>query len=82
MTEEIDSQVIVCNIYWDKNEKRSGKGKKVELPAQVNINIPDNVLAQAKKTDFNDVIEQFICNLLYRKYGHEVNDCQIYLVGI
>lgn len=82
INEEVDSQVIVCNIFWNKSQK--GRSKKIELPDQLNLNIPDNVLNQAKKNEnnFNDVIEQFVYNLMYRKYNCEVNECQIYLVGI
>lgn len=75
-------QVIVANIFW--NHKSRTSSKKVngnELPAQMSLNIPDQVLNQARKAsnNFNDIIEQFCYNLLSRKYGKEVTSCQIWL---
>lgn len=75
-------QVIVANIYW--NSKPINKSKKIDkddLPAQMSLNIPNQVLEQANKSknNFNDIIEQFCYNLLTRKYGYEVNSCQIWL---
>ena len=75
-------QVIVANIFW--NHKSHTNSKKVadnDLPTQMSLNIPDQVLNQAKKAsnNFNDIIEQFCYNLLSRKYGKEVTSCQIWL---
>ena len=76
-------QVLVCNICWD-SKAYSTYGKKIsqtDLPIQMSIDIPSSVMQQANKnkSSFNDIIEQFVINLLYRKFGHEVNNCQIWL---
>ena len=73
-------QVLVCNIHWDT----STAARKVvinELPEQLALDVPENVLNQAKKksNDFNDVIEQFAYNLLSRKFNCEVCNCQVWL---
>lgn len=77
-------QVLVCNIFFDLSTKSKStyqQSKKTDLPTQISLDIPENVLEQARKSksSFNDIVEQFVCNLLYRKYGHEVNSCQIWL---
>lgn len=75
-------QVIVCNIAWSNKATTAyaKKTNKAELPAQMSLDIPKSVLAEANKSKcFNDVIETFCYNLLTRKYGHEVNSCQIWL---
>lgn len=76
-------QVLVCNISWDEKLSKNAhnKNNNEELPKEMSLNIPENVLTQAKKNnnDFNDIIETFVYNLLYRKFGHEVNRCQIFL---
>lgn len=87
MTNIIDEQngyqVIVCNIHWS-NSASSYKTKnnaKNELPSQVTVTLPENVLNQANKnkTQFNDIVEQFIYNMLTRKFNCEVSNCQIWL---
>lgn len=72
-------QILVCNIHW--NESSMARGKKHELPAQLALDIPENVLNQANKNKhmFNDIIEQFAYNLLTRKFGCEVCSCQVWL---
>ena len=83
-TEENRYQVLCCNIHWD-NRARSAQSKRMhrpeDLPSQMAIDIPDSVLAQANKNgnNFNDIIEQFCYNLLTRKYGYEMNSCQVWL---
>lgn len=75
-------QVIVCNIHWNSSsaEKRVNVD---ELPIQLALDIPENVLQQASKMHdnewFNDIIEQFAYNLLTRKFGCEVCSCQVWL---
>ena len=76
-------QVFVCNIAWSKNATTAlaKKTSPNELPDQISFDIPKTVLAQANKKpdNFNDVIEQFIYNLLYKKFGYIANRCQIWL---
>ncbi len=73
-------QIIVCNIHWDINTA-SHRTVIAELPEQLALDVPENVLNQAKKksNDFNDVIEQFAYNLLTRKFMCEVCSCQVWL---
>lgn len=76
-------QVLVCNIKYGTNVY-NGAAKKIaqaDLPEQMSFDIPATVLSQARKNkdSFNDIIEQFVNNLLYRKFGREVNFCQIWL---
>lgn len=79
-TEEIGYQVIVCNIHWNMKSAQH-KVKPNDLPLQLALDIPSNVLVQARKNknEFNDIIESFTCNLLTRKFGCEVCSCQIWL---
>lgn len=81
-TESDGYQVIVANIFWNsKSKTNSRKENKDELPTQMSLNIPDQVLKEANKNknNFNDIVEQFCYNLLTRKYGKEVTSCQIWL---
>ena len=79
--ENLDSgsyQIIVCNIHWDIS---TASKRTDELPSQLALDVPENVLNQAKKksNDFNDIIEQFAYNLLSRKFNCEVCYCQVWL---
>lgn len=82
--EEIPStdsyQILVCNIHWNV-QTATRKTVVNELPSQLALDVPENVLNQANKksNDFNDVIEQFAYNLLTRKFGCEVCYCQVWL---
>lgn len=83
MEEKESYQTLVCNICWG-TKVYTGAAKKIsqdDLPAQISIDIPNAVLEQANKStnNFNDVIEQFVYNLLFKKFGREVNRCQIWL---
>ena len=74
---------ITENENLDEYQSRtnSKKDNGTELPTQMSLTIPDQVLQQARKVknNFNDIIEQFCYNLLSRKYGKEVTSCQIWL---
>ena len=83
MEENNGYQVLVCNIAWG-SKVHSGTVKKTnqsELSSQISLDIPEAVLQQANKNkaNFNDIIEQFVYNLLCKKVGREVNRCQIWL---
>lgn len=83
MDEKTSYQVLVCNIAWG-TKVHSAQAKKInqaDLPNQISLDIPETVLQQANKhkTDFNDIVEQFVYNILYKKFGREVNFCQIWL---
>lgn len=73
-------QILVCNIHWNI-ETASRRTVITELPEQIALDVPENVLNQAKKksNDFNDIIEQFAYNLLTRKFMCEVCSCQVWL---
>lgn len=80
--EENQYQVLVTNIMWNKHSfVPTRSNKNPEFPDQLTIDIPTRVLNEAKKKKnvFNDIVEQFIYNLLYRKHNCEVNRCQIWL---
>ena len=83
MEENHGYQVLVCNIAWG-SKVHSGAAKKInqsEMSSQISLDIPEAVLQQANKNkaNFNDIVEQFVYNLLYKKFGREVNHCQIWL---
>ena len=82
-TENNGYQVLVCNISWSSRTYSNAalKASHGELPAQISLDVPQSVLDQAKKnkSSFNDIIEQFVYNLLCKKFGKEVNRCQIWL---
>lgn len=74
--------VFICNIHWSNTARNYvKKSQNEELPTQMSLDIPESVLAQAQKNkaNFNDIIEQFCYNLLTKKYGYEVYNCQIWL---
>jgi hypothetical protein len=75
-------QILVTNIFWNDNSFKPTKtNKNPEFEEQITLDVPEGVLKEARKKNnvFNDIIEQFVYNLLYRKYGCEVNRCQIWL---
>lgn len=73
-------EVVVANVSWNQKPFRPMK-KEGELPTQLSMTIPENVLKQANKPTnvFNDIIESYVYNALARKFGHEVWRCQIWL---
>ena len=82
MNEENRYQILVTNIAWNTASFTPTKSNKnPEFDDQITLDVPISVLNEAnkKKNNFDDVIEQFVYNLLYRKYGCEVNRCQIWL---
>ena len=76
-------QVIVTNIKWNSNAHSfiAKKTNKDDLPEQMSIDIPNGVLTEIKKKPSEEcnIIEQFVYNLLCRKFGREANYCQIWL---
>ena len=83
MNEEVNPfQILITNIYWnEKSYKQTRTNNNLSFDTQITLDVPSGVLKEANKkgNDFNDIIEQFVYNLLYRKYGCEVNRCQIWL---
>lgn len=82
-TENESYQILVCNIKYG-TKVHNGASKKIaqsDLPEQISFDVPASVLSQANKNkdSFNDIIEQFTCNLLYKKFGREVYFYQIWL---
>lgn len=77
-------QVLITGIYWDKKtigQRYVKYDKYDELPSQFTLDLSESVLKQANKKpeEFNDVVETFCYNFLTKKFGHEVNNCQIWL---
>lgn len=86
MMENPDSYVITAaGIIWNKNKSENNYGKKTQisienLPKMISVEIPDNVLENAKKSDkFDDIIETYVYNFLTSKFGYEVYKCSIWL---
>jgi mannosyltransferase OCH1-like enzyme len=83
MNEDNNSfQILVTNIFWNMNSLKSTRTNKyLEFDEQITLDVPNGVLKEANKqhNNFNDIIEQFVYNILYRKYGCEINRCQIWL---
>jgi hypothetical protein len=83
MNEEVNPfQILITNIYWNEQSfKQTRTNKNPSFDKQITLDVPSGVLKEANKkgNEFNDIIEQFVYNLLYRKYGCEVNRCQIWL---
>lgn len=77
---DVGYEVVVANVAWSSKPFRAMK-KEGELPTQISMTIPENVLKQANKPAnvFNDIIESYVYNTLTRKFGHEVWRCQIWL---
>ena len=76
-------QVIVTNIKWN-GKSQTIVAKKMnanDLPEQMSIDIPIGVLNEINKkpSEEANIIEQFVYNLLYKKFGREVNRCQVWL---
>ena len=82
-TTEDSYQVIATNIKWhDKvNSAAAKRVSQSELPEQMSLDIPVGVLTEIKKkpSEESSIVEQFVYNLLYKKFGREVNRCQIWL---
>lgn len=77
-------QVLVCNIHWGNKASTSVAKKsnnKDELPDQISLDIPAGVMAEIQKKPSEEylIVESFVLNLLYKKFGHEINDYQIWL---
>lgn len=78
-------QILITGITWNKNSIKAYRSKSdikyEELPDQFTLDLPENVMNQAKKKHnvFNDVVETFVYNFLTHKFGHEVYHCQIWL---
>ena len=85
ITTEIQSNtLIITNLKWNKIQTYSfGFNKDIkhsDLPETTMIEIPNNFAAiNAPEEQFKDAIESFVYNLLSKKYGYEVNNCQIWL---
>ena len=82
MNEENHYQILVTNIMWNTKSFMPNKNNKsATFDDQITLDVPASVLNEArkKKNNFNDIIEQFVYNLLYRKYSCEINRCQIWL---
>ena len=75
--------IIATNIAWGKEAqtktKLVRKDKNIDCPDQFVLDLPRNVVIQAKKSkNFDDSIETFTYNFLTHKFGREVNRCQIW----
>ena len=81
--EALSFAVIATNIAWGKEAQTKTKfvrkDKTIDCPDQFVLDLPKNIVVQAKKSkSFNDAIETFTYNFLTYKFGREVNRCQIW----
>lgn len=74
-------QLNIVNISWNTRGATRGRHTAEELPQNMVFDVPKAVLEQAGRNEnvFNDVIEAYVYNVLTRKFGYELNRCQIYL---
>ena len=74
-------QVFVNDMSWSSKQIRPLKRTK-ELPTQLTYDVPENVIIQAKKPKnvFNDIIETHVYNALTKRYAHELNHAQIWIM--
>lgn len=79
VNEENDGyQIMVVNIKYGK--VLSNKVK--ERPSMVTLDVPEAILKIRNRGDeqrFLDSVETFAYNTVMRKYGAEVNYCQVWL---
>lgn len=73
------NQVLVTNIAWNSNCKNSKIGNKsTELPSQVIVNIPQNILAITDELSKDDELESFVYSYIAKQFNHEIYNCQIW----
>lgn len=74
-------QINIVNISWNTENMMKSRRAAEDLPHGMVFDVPKSVLEQANKPGnvFNDVIESYVYNVLTRKFGYELNRCQIYL---
>lgn len=80
IAEEKDYSIIIANIKWHELSPLQpyGKGKKHDLPEAVGISLPEQIAlleSKASKKEFEDAVEQFSYNFLWRRYGVEASYC-------
>lgn len=76
--ENVGYQINVVNIKYGKQLTNS----KNEKPDMVTLDVPEALLKIKNKGDeqkFLDYVETFAYNTVSRKYGAEVNSCQVWL---
>lgn len=75
-TSESIYQILVVNIKYGKELGNKNKSK----PSMTVLDLPDNIIKIQKNEDkFKDSVETFVYNTITKKYGAEVNNCQIWL---
>ena len=81
-SENVGYQVLITNIKWNKDtigQYRVKHDNYDDLPTQFTLDIPDNII-KTNTSNTKDLIETFVFNFLTKKYGHEVNNCSIWLL--
>jgi hypothetical protein len=76
--------MYITNIKWHKIQNHVfGFNKDIKfntLPDQMVLEIPQNIQnTNVSEDKLKDIIESFVYNTLTKKYGYEVNNCQIWL---
>ena len=80
-SENAGYQVLITNIKWNKDtigQYRVKHDNYDDLPTQFTLDIPDNII-KTNTSNTKDLIETFVFNFLTKKYGHEANNCSIWL---
>ena len=73
--ESDNNQIIVVNIKY-----KEPHNKKWDHPTSITLELPEGILKQkSNESEFFDMVEQFAYNTIYRKFGVEVNYCQVWL---
>ena len=76
-TEVPDNQIQVVNIKYTKTDKTR---QSTIIPDILSFEIPEGLLKVKSNTEkFISELETFVYNSISRKYGVEVNFCQIFL---
>ena len=74
--ENPQNQIMVVNIKYG----RFLTTKIKERPEMVTLDLPESLVKIRNKTEkFLDGVESFAYNIITRKYGAEVCNCQVFL---
>lgn len=76
-------QVFITGIKWDKRVQRQYHSKYSydELPSQFTLDLQENVLSRAPRgsKELDSIVESYCYDFLTKKFGYEVNFCQVWL---
>lgn len=73
--QENDYQITVVNIKYGKVFNSRNKIR----PEMAVLDVPESISKIKDKEKFEDAVESFAYNTITKKYGAEVNFCQVFL---